>query len=77
MNSDMLLRVVLWQNEASDEVVERVLNLLKTKDAVILFKGVRVRQHDGALNANGRLNKSEFDVQILPPDHSLHHSFAR
>ena len=73
----MLLKVLLWQNEASDEVVEGVFDLLKTKDAVFFFKGLRVRQVSGGLNANGRLNKPEFEVKVLPSDHPLHLSLTK
>lgn len=65
LEAGILLRTLLWQNEAPDEVVTETMALLQTPNAVFLFRGLRVRLHAGFLNGSGRLNKAEFDVSIL------------
>lgn len=64
---DMILKVLLWQNEASNEIMEKALDSVNSGSS-ILFKGLRVRHVNGALHANGRLNKPDFEIVVLRPD---------
>lgn len=75
--SNMILKILLWQNEAPDDVVDSTMDLLRTKDAIFLFRGLRARQYHGAINAHGRLNKLEFEIKALQPIDPLYLAFSR
>lgn len=76
LRADMIFKILLWQNDASEETIEKALESVKTGNA-LHFKGLRIRQAGGALHANGRLNKAEFEIVALREEEALSVALAQ
>lgn len=73
----MVMKLLIWRNEASEELAQATIDLLHQEEAVLLFRGLRVRMYQGGLNANARLNKPDFGVRPVQRDSSLYEMFQQ
>jgi hypothetical protein len=77
LGEKMEMKAMLWKNEAQEEALANIAQLVQAENPVLHFNGLRARTYMNTINANGRINKPEFSVQALQATDERYISLTR